>query len=77
MSASDVQSGNFPDVAAVRVQYTDRTSFKEVAKTFGVMDDFKSGVARMAYQGVVSIGQLGHRIYIAPQSDWSGYNTTW
>ena len=41
--------------AAVRVLYHTKTAFKKSAKTLGIMDDFKAGVPRMAYRGVVSV----------------------
>ena len=40
---------------AVRVLYHTKTAFKKSAKTLGIMDDFKAGVPRMAYRGVVSV----------------------
>ena len=40
---------------AVRVLYHTKTAFKKSAKALGIMDDFKAGVPRMAYRGVVSV----------------------
>ena len=41
------------------------------------MDDFKSGVPRMAYRGVVSTMFKGVRVYVAPGLSWKGYDPTW
>ncbi|CAJ0937898.1 unnamed protein product [Ranitomeya imitator] len=48
-----------PGGRTVRVEYTTRDTFKALARAFGVMDDLKSGVARVAYMGVVS---FTHRV---------------
>lgn len=61
----------------VRVTYDSKTSFKAIAKSLSLMDDFKSGVPRTGYRGVVSIMYHGKRVYIAPPADWKGYNTSW
>lgn len=39
---------------AVRVQYETEETFVSLAKQLGIMDDWKAGVPRMAYRGVVS-----------------------
>ena len=51
--------------AAVRVLYHTKTAFKKSAKTLGIMDDFKAGVPRMAYRGVVSVMNRS----VSPSSD--------
>ena len=45
-----------------------------MAKALGIMDDFKSGVPRMAYKGVVATMFRGQRIYVAPSLNWKGYD---
>jgi hypothetical protein len=49
------------------------------ANYFGIMNDFKAGVPRMAYKGVVQIYFQSNVIYIAPisKTKWSGYITNW
>ena len=54
-----------------------RESFRSVAKALGIMDDFKSGVPRMAYKGVVATMFRGQRIYVAPSLNWKGYDPSW
>ena len=39
-----------PPPQAVRLMYHTKEVFKKTAKTFGIMDDFKSGVPRTAYR---------------------------
>jgi len=64
--------------AAVRVQYSTSAQFKLAAKHLGLMEDFKSGVPRTGYHGVVSCYRQGVRVYIAPdRTVWNGYVTKW
>jgi len=62
---------------AVRILYRTRDNFKNIAKALGIMDDFKSGVPRMAYKGVVSTLYRGQRVYVAPNLNWKGYDPSW
>lgn len=41
LSIAQVISGDRPEETVVRVQYSDRISFKTQAKQLGLMDDFK------------------------------------
>lgn len=61
----------------VRVIYHTKNSFTNIAKTLGIMDDFKSGVPRMAYKGIVSTFYKNRRVYVAPNLNWKGYNPKW
>ncbi|CAG0883120.1 unnamed protein product [Darwinula stevensoni] len=60
---------------SVRITYNSRTSFRTLAHTFKLMDDFKSGVPRTAYRGVVSFFYKGRRVYLSPPSSWNGYES--
>lgn len=75
------QFANIPGAAshhqAVRILYRTRDNFKNIAKALGIMDDFKSGVPRMAYKGVVSTMYRGQRVYVAPNLNWKGYDPSW
>lgn len=62
---------------SIRIQYNTLQQFKKAAKMFGLMDDFKCGVPRTGYQGVVSFMHRGYRVYLAPSPMWNGYNITW
>ena len=52
--------------ASCRYEYKTRAQFVEAAKLMGAMLDFKEGVARTAYLGVVSVHFRGRRVYLAP-----------
>ena len=64
-SVEELSSGKVT-ASKVRIEYKDEADFKRLAKLLGAMDDFKAGIPRMAYKGVVSIVFKGTRIYIAP-----------
>ncbi|KAM9324136.1 alpha-1,3-mannosyl-glycoprotein 2-beta-N-acetylglucosaminyltransferase [Gastrophryne carolinensis] len=73
----EVLQGQVPGGRTVRVEYTTRDTFKAMARAFGVMDDLKSGVARVAYMGVVTFTHRGRRVFLAPPKDWAGYDPSW
>lgn len=75
--AEEVLQGKVPGGRTVRVEYTTRDTFKAMARAFGVMDDLKSGVARVAYLGVVSFTHRGRRVFLAPPQNWGGYDPSW
>lgn len=76
-SVAEVMGGKRRQLPALRVQYSTKEEFKSAAKKLGIMDDFKAGVPRVAYHGVVSFMHAGQRIFLAPPSTWTGYDTTW
>nr|CAG4646273.1 EOG090X06K9 [Macrothrix elegans] len=77
VSAPDVRSGtNLPE-GDVRLQYHTKDAFKNIVRLLGLMDDFKSGVPRTAYHGIVSFFYNGRRIHLAPNANWKGYDLTW
>uniref|UniRef100_A0A2M4A776 Alpha-1,3-mannosyl-glycoprotein 2-beta-N-acetylglucosaminyltransferase n=2 Tax=Anopheles triannulatus TaxID=58253 RepID=A0A2M4A776_9DIPT len=61
----------------VRIAYHTKEQYKRATKSLGLMDDFKSGVPRTAYRGVVSFFYNGQRVYLAPNANWKGYDLTW
>ncbi|XP_075166951.1 alpha-1,3-mannosyl-glycoprotein 2-beta-N-acetylglucosaminyltransferase [Haematobia irritans] len=61
----------------VRIQYNTRDVYKRTTKMLGLMDDFKSGVPRTAYHGVVSFMHNKRRVYLAPNVNWKGYDLSW
>ncbi|CAH8526764.1 unnamed protein product [Heterobilharzia americana] len=61
----------------IRITYRNRAEFEEIAKHFNLMSDFKSGVSRNAYMGVVPIYVENHQLYISPPTVWPGYNESW
>ena len=62
---------------SIKVIYKTKSEFKAAVKVLGIMDDFKSGVPRMAYNGVVSTFYKGIRVYLWPGMSWKNYNPTW
>jgi len=77
VGVQDLKSGNVGNNKAVRLTYHTREAYKKTAKALGIMDDFKSGVPRMAYRGIVSFMHKGVRVYLAPNVNWSGYDPKW
>ncbi|NXL40908.1 MGAT1 acetylglucosaminyltransferase, partial [Glaucidium brasilianum] len=73
----ELQGNRRRELGTVRLQYSSRDSFKAFAKALGLMDDLKSGVPRAGYRGVVSFVYRGRRVYLAPPSDWTGYDPSW
>ncbi len=61
----------------MRLLYHTKLGFKKYARALGIMDDFKSGVPRMAYKGVVPTFYRGLRVYVAPNLNWQGYDPSW
>lgn len=61
----------------VRIQYNTKDQYKRTAKLLGLMDDFKSGVPRTGYMGIVSFFYNNQRVYLAPNTNWKGYDLTW
>lgn len=61
----------------VRIVYHTKDTYKRTAKLLGLMDDFKSGVPRMGYRGVVTFSYNGRTVYLAPNMNWKGYDLSW
>ncbi|XP_033364754.1 alpha-1,3-mannosyl-glycoprotein 2-beta-N-acetylglucosaminyltransferase [Bombus vosnesenskii] len=77
VSFSELKSGKVVAPGAVRIPYYSRQAYKNTAKQFGLMDDFRSGVPRTGYRGVVTFYYKGRRVHLAPSANWNGYDTTW
>ncbi|NXN90059.1 MGAT1 acetylglucosaminyltransferase, partial [Bombycilla garrulus] len=73
----ELQEDSGRELGPVRIQYRGRDSFKALAKALGLMDDLKSGVPRGGYRGIVSSVCRGRRVFLAPPSDWTGYDPSW
>lgn len=61
----------------VRMLYRTKEQYKRITKHLGLMDDFKSGVPRTSYHGIVSFFYKGQRVYLAPNLNWKGYDPSW
>lgn len=77
VSFSELKTGKVVASGPVRIPYYSRQAYKSTAKQFGLMDDFRSGVPRTGYRGVVTFFYKGRRVHLAPSSNWNGYDITW
>lgn len=73
----EIRRGLVTTKAPVRIQYNTKDQYKRTAKLLGLMDDFKSGVPRTGYLGIVSFFYNNQRVYLAPNTNWKGYDLTW
>lgn len=74
---SDLKENKDPHEREVCIEYTMAHTFKAFAKELGLMTDFKAGVPRTAYRGIVTTLYRGRRVYLAPPANWLGYNEKW
>ncbi|KAG1663098.1 Alpha-1,3-mannosyl-glycoprotein 2-beta-N-acetylglucosaminyltransferase [Nymphon striatum] len=77
VSIQELKNNRLVFDGSVRLTYRTKEQYKKAAKTFGLMDDFKSGVPRAGYRGIVSFMHNDVRVYLAPEANWHGYNTAW
>eukprot|EP00794_Sanderia_malayensis_P017510 gene17510-19260_t len=73
VSFDNVLAGSF-EGESVRIEYESDTQLETMMKTFGIMTDFKAGVPRTAYKGIITFMKDGKRIYLTPYPGWDGYN---
>jgi alpha-1,3-mannosyl-glycoprotein beta-1,2-N-acetylglucosaminyltransferase len=62
---------------AVRLEYDSSQSFKSITKALKLMEDFRAGVPRIAYRGVIPFMYNGIRVYLAPPPGWKAYDINW
>ncbi|KDR12543.1 alpha-1,3-mannosyl-glycoprotein 2-beta-N-acetylglucosaminyltransferase isoform X2 [Zootermopsis nevadensis] len=77
VSYQELKSGSIVSQGSVRIPYHTNDIYKRTAKMLGLMDDFRSGVPRTGYRGVVSFLYKGRRVYLAPNANWKGYDPGW
>lgn len=77
VSYLELKSGKVMATGPVRIPYYTRQQYKNTAKQFGLMDDFRSGVPRTGYRGVVTFFYKGRRVHLAPSPNWNGYDIRW
>uniref|UniRef100_A0AC35TNJ2 Alpha-1,3-mannosyl-glycoprotein 2-beta-N-acetylglucosaminyltransferase n=1 Tax=Rhabditophanes sp. KR3021 TaxID=114890 RepID=A0AC35TNJ2_9BILA len=63
----------------IRIEYATFQQYQEIVSFLGLMRDFKVGVGRNAYKGILTTyTKNGIRVYIAPDlSIWKGYDKKW
>ncbi|XP_050359064.1 alpha-1,3-mannosyl-glycoprotein 2-beta-N-acetylglucosaminyltransferase [Nymphalis io] len=76
VSAEDVMTSTGTE-PAVRVSYSTARTYQRAAKKLGLMDDFRSGIPRAAYRGIVTCFIRNRRVYLAPSYEWTKYDPTW
>lgn len=78
MSSARAKSGGAP---LVRIPYASKAEFVRAADYFSIMNDFKDGVPRTAYMGVVRVYVVDYAqtVYLVPEKKlaWTGYDTSW
>ena len=64
---------------SIMIAYSSKDDFLKYAKYFDIMDDFKDGIPRTAYLGVVRVFYNQQTIYLAPaqRQNWKGYDSKW
>lgn len=77
VSVDDVLKNKNPEHKEVRIEYVTKNDFKSLAKRMGIMDDFKSGVPRMGYRGIIPLILNRRRVFFSPPPTWTKYDTTW
>lgn len=69
----ELRRGQVSASGSVRVVYDGKAALKKIAKLLGLMDDFKSGVPRTAYQGVISFVFGQRRVFLTPSTPFTEY----
>lgn len=75
VSFQDLKIGKVFTKESVRIPYENRLMLKKIIKSIGLMDDFKSGVPRTGYLGVISFVYRNHRVFLTPNSPFIGYES--
>uniref|UniRef100_A0A1B6MN63 Alpha-1,3-mannosyl-glycoprotein 2-beta-N-acetylglucosaminyltransferase n=1 Tax=Graphocephala atropunctata TaxID=36148 RepID=A0A1B6MN63_9HEMI len=77
ISYQELKSGSIFFDGPVRIPYHTKDEYRRTAKALGLMDDFRSGVPRTGYRGIVTFFYNKRRVYLAPYANWKGYDLTW
>lgn len=77
VNSSVLKSGKIIPPGPIRIRYNNPIEYKMTAKKLGLMDDFKSGVPRTGYRGIVTFFYNKLRVYLAPGYKWNGYDIAW
>lgn len=73
----ELKSGDIVHEGPVRIPYHTKDQYRRTAKVLGLMDDFRSGVPRTGYRGIVTFYYNSRRVFLAPNANWKGYDITW
>ncbi|KAK4293579.1 hypothetical protein Pmani_033734 [Petrolisthes manimaculis] len=77
VSIGDVKAGRLNKSISYRLIYHTKDNFKKITKSLGLMDDFRAGVPRTGYKGVITFFHRGLRLHLSPGNNWNGYNPSW
>ncbi|ODM99224.1 Alpha-1,3-mannosyl-glycoprotein 2-beta-N-acetylglucosaminyltransferase, partial [Orchesella cincta] len=61
------------DPTEFRLTYRTKVDFRIFAKKLEIMEDFRAGVPRTAYRGVVPFLYNNKKVYLAPGANWNSY----
>lgn len=75
VSFQELEDGKVFCKGPIRIQYKDKKTLKEILHSIGLVEDFKSGVPRTAYNGVIPFVYGRRRVYLAPWSKFKGYES--
>ncbi|XP_066142768.1 alpha-1,3-mannosyl-glycoprotein 2-beta-N-acetylglucosaminyltransferase [Euwallacea fornicatus] len=73
----DLRNNNISFNGPVRITYRKLNEYKIITKKLGLMDDFRGGVPRMAYKGIITFHYKGRTVHLAPSVNWKGYELSW
>ncbi|KAG8249968.1 mannosyl (alpha-1,3-)-glycoprotein beta-1,2-N-acetylglucosaminyltransferase [Homalodisca vitripennis] len=76
ISYQELKTGSIFFDGPVRIRYSTNYEYWRAAKTLGLMEDFKSGVPRTSYRGIVTFFYNKRRVYLAPYANWKEYDVT-
>ncbi|KAL1513801.1 hypothetical protein ABEB36_003161 [Hypothenemus hampei] len=77
VSYEDLMNNNISFNGSVRISYRKLNEYKLISKKLGLMDDFRGGVPRMAYKGIVTFYFRDRTVHLAPNVNWKGYELNW
>jgi len=77
VSINELKNKQISHSDPVRIIYYTKNNLKSLMKLFGLMDDFKSGVPRTAYKGIISFTYDNRRVYLTPIKEWHSYDPSW
>ncbi|KAH1015126.1 alpha-1,3-mannosyl-glycoprotein 2-beta-N-acetylglucosaminyltransferase [Dendroctonus ponderosae] len=73
----DLRDNHISFDGPVRITYRKLNEYKLISKKLGLMDDFRGGVPRMAYKGIVTFYYQARTVHLAPSANWEGYQLSW
>lgn len=77
VSSNELKNSQINHNDPVRLTYHNKNELKSLTNLFGLMDDFRSGIPRTAYKGIISFTYANRRVYLVPDKEWHGYDLSW